>query len=80
MTLGVVSFFWLSGEVQMCTEFIEHVSRKQGRDLTTEGLWALSRNSARLSGCIHISLNCSFVTLSTNPPLVPNFMRAPLSR
>ena len=52
MTLGVVSFFWLSGEVQMCTEFIEHVSRKQGRDLTTEGLWAWSRNSARLSGCI----------------------------
>ena len=33
-----ISSFWFSGEVQMCTELMEHVSRKQGRDLTTEGL------------------------------------------
>ena len=34
-SLGVVTL--VSGEVQMCTELTEHVSRKQGRDLTTEG-------------------------------------------
>ena len=39
MPSGVVLLpFWLSGEVQLCTEFIEHVSRQRGPDLTTEGL------------------------------------------
>ena len=35
-TLEVVSL--VSGEVQLCTKFIEHVSCQRGRDLTTEGL------------------------------------------
>ena len=39
MLSGMVLFFFLlSGEVQTCTELTDHVSRKQGRDLTTEGL------------------------------------------
>ena len=36
---GVVLLsFWLSGEVQLCTSFIEHLSRPEGCDLTTKGL------------------------------------------
>ena len=39
MLSGVVYFFfWLSGEVQLCTEFIDYLSSKQGRDVTAEGL------------------------------------------
>ena len=58
--------FWLSGEVQLCTELTERVSRQQGRDLTTEGLWAWSR---RLHVWVDVSkgFNCWSVTSPTSP-------------
>ena len=57
--------FWWGSNVRVI--ITEHVSRKQGRDLTTEGLWAWSRNLARMSGCIHISLNCWSVSAPVPP-------------